>query len=80
VPHEEPAIDVDIEVLPLGTCRALAAGGTIFGKWEEVIPANYTETMLAEISDLYWRKQSYKPSSCQQFIDFRELEHVYEMF
>ena len=32
------------------------------------------------ISELYWKKKEYKPSAQQRYIDFRELEHVYEMF
>ena len=32
------------------------------------------------MSDLYWAKQNYKPTGNQRYIDFRELEHVYQMF
>jgi hypothetical protein len=32
------------------------------------------------ISNLYWEKQNYKPTGNQRYIDFRELEHVYQMF
>lgn len=73
-------MDVEIEVLPLGVVRENGPGAYLFRKWEEVIPGNMTEEMLQEVSDLYWRKQNYKPTGQQQFIDFRELEHVYEMF
>ena len=79
-PHEEPVLDVDIEVLPLGVKQTLGAAGYVFRKWEDVIPANFTEKMLEDTSELYWRKKNYKPGPQQQFIDFRELEHVYEMF
>ena len=79
-PHEEPVLDVDIEVLPLGVKQTLGAAGYIFRKWEDVIPANFTEKMLEDVSQLYWRKKNYQPSAQQQYIDFRELEHVYEMF
>lgn len=80
VPHEEPVLDVDIEVLPLGVKRPLGPGAYLFRKWEEIIPANFSESMLEDTSKLYWRKQAYKPGPQQQYIDFRELEHVYEMF
>ena len=80
VPHEEPVLDVDIEVLPLGVKRTLGPGAYLFRKWEDVIPANFCESMLNETSELYWKKKAYKPSAQQQYIDFRELEHVYEMF
>ena len=79
-PYEEPVLDVDIEVLPLGVKHPLGAAGYVFRKWEDVIPANFTEKMLEDVSELYWRKKNYKPGPLQQFIDFRELEHVYEMF
>jgi hypothetical protein len=29
---------------------------------------------------LYWEKQNYKPTGTQRYIDFRNLEHVYQMF
>lgn len=79
-PHEDPVLDVDIEVLPLGVVRNADAEGSIFRKWEEVVPGNFTEEKLLEVSNLYWRKKNYKPNSHQQYIDFRDLEHVYEMF
>lgn len=78
--YEEPVLDVDIEILPLGVKQPTGAAGYVFRKWEDVIPVNFTEKMLEEVSELYWRKKKYKPSPQQQFIDFRELEHVYEMF
>ena len=79
-PPEEPVLDVDIEVLPLGVKQDHGVAGYIFRNWHEVIPANYTEEKLELISQLYWRKKNYKPSAQQKYIDFRELEHVYEMF
>ena len=56
VEHEEPTLDVEIEVLPLGVVRENGPGAYLFRKWEEVIPGNMTEEMLQEASDLYWRK------------------------
>jgi hypothetical protein len=58
-PCEEPALDVDIEVLPLGVKRNQGVGAYLFRKWEDVIPANFCESMLAETSEFYWRKKSY---------------------
>ena len=79
-PHELPALDVDIEVLPLGMKNDSQVAGSIFRNWDELIPKAVNEEQLAEISTLYWKKKEYKPSAQQQYIDFRELEHVYEMF
>lgn len=46
-----------------------------------MIPDNYTdENDLTTISNLYWEKQNYKPTGTQRYIDFRNLEHVYQMF
>ena len=60
--------------------RTSTAAGLIFREWESLIPANYNEESLEEISAYYWKKKEYKPSGQQKYIDFRELEHVYEMF
>lgn len=77
---EPAAFGMEIEVLPLGLMDGYAARGLVFRKWEEIIPANYTEENLQIISDLYWQKKSYKPGSQQHYFDFRELEHVYQIF
>jgi hypothetical protein len=79
-PPEPPVVDVDIEVLPLGVKAAQGARGYVFRKWEDLIPSNFDEGMLEEVSKLYWQKKAYVPTTRQQYIDFRELEHVYEMF
>ena len=78
--QEEVSLDLNVEVLPLGVKSAWNVGGYIFRKWEELIPTNFNEEKLKEVSELYWRKKAYKPGPQQKFIDFRELEHVYEMF
>ena len=80
IPMSDPQIDCEIAVLPLGTKNGTILRGWIFRKWEDVVPANYNEEMLKEISTYYWEKQSYKPGPNQCYIDFRNLEHVYEMF
>ena len=75
-----PQMDCDIEILPLGTKSAQSTvRQLIFRKWEDIIPKNYTEEDLAAISQYYWQKQDYRPGANQLFIDFRELEHVYEL-
>jgi hypothetical protein len=35
---------------------------------------------LETISDFLWEKKKYKPAANQFYIDFRELEHVYQLF
>lgn len=78
--YHDPQIDTDIEVLPLGTKCSSPVRQWIFRKWEEVIPANFTEEMLEEVSTYYWKKKNFKPAPAQCFIDFRDPEHVYHMF
>ena len=77
--EQSPDFDADIEVLPLGIQGNLLTP-LLFRPWEEIIPSRYTEEDLKAISDHYWKKQAYKPGENQTYIDFRELEHVYEMF
>ena len=84
VPHitmvEEPDIDAEIEVLPLGVMGRRMRPFNIFVSWDQLIPENYGEATLKAISDFYWTKQKYEPAANQFYIDFRELEHVYQLF
>ena len=75
-PAAPPTIDAEIEVLPLGTYNA--AG--LFRPWHEMYPSAYSDEHLKEISDLLWCKKNYKPTGTLMYIDFRELEHVYQLF
>ena len=84
MPHitivEEPDIDAEIEVLPLGVMGRRMRPFNIFVSWDQLIPQNYGEAALKAISDYYWMKQKYEPAANQFYIDFRELEHVYQLF
>lgn len=71
--------DVDIAVLPLGLKQDDEVSGMVFRKWPDLIPEAYDEDSLQKISTLYWQKQQFAPSTSQQWIDFRELEHVYQL-
>lgn len=75
-----PEINSDIEVLPLGTIGQTDIQLAIFKPWSKLIPDNYEETDLETISDFLWEKKKYKPAANQFYIDFRELEHVYQLF
>lgn len=79
-PIAPPAIDVEIEVLPLGTYNSTSTARLLFREWSDVHPWAYNDEELREISDLLWRKNDYKPTGTQMYIDFRELEHVYQLF
>ena len=70
----------EIEVLPLGLMGQSRAANLIFRDLSRLNPTEYDEEKLKEISDLYWKKKSYAPIPSQLWIDFREVEHVYEIF
>ena len=76
---DDPEIDAEIEVLPLGTQNKSYASKLLFKDWFDLIPSNYDEAALHVISDYYWSKKKYTPSSTQFYIDFRDLEHVYQI-
>lgn len=75
-----PMIGSDIEVLPLGLCKPNPIGNLVFVCPEELLPGHYTDEELKRISDYYWSKKNWKQNDHQDYIDFRELEHVYQMF
>ena len=75
-----PMIGSDIEVLPLGLCKPNPIGNLVFICPEELLPGHYTDEELKRISDYYWSKKNWKPNEHQDYIDFRELEHVYQIF
>lgn len=80
VPAAPPELDADIAVLPLGLQGGQMVQKMLFRPWPSLIPTNYSEEELQIISDFYWEKQRFTPAANQFFIDFRELEHVYQLF
>lgn len=76
----DPDIDEEIEVLPLGVFGSGMRPAYLFRTWANLVPNAYDADALKTISDYYWQKQKYKPSANQYYIDFRELEHVYQLF
>ena len=72
-----PEIDAEIAILPLGVRGPTEMSRLIFRPWTSIIPTNYSEEELKQISDFLWQKKAYKPAPTQFYIDFRELEHVY---
>lgn len=79
-PSPPPSIDAEIEVLPLGTYNSSLVASALFRPWENLHPGVVSEKELQLISDLIWKKKKYKPANNQMYIDFRELEHVYQLF
>lgn len=72
--------DAGIEVLPLGLLHDdNPTSLLIFRAWPELIPQNFDQSALNDVSSLYWKKQAFAPSAQQKWIDFRDLEHVYQL-
>ena len=72
---ELPTIDVDIAVFPLG----LKYGNNekLFPKIGYPKPQDFSEKEINKLIKEYWNKQNHKQS---QFFDFKDLEHVYNLF
>lgn len=79
-PIEPADFDAEIEVLPLGTFNKSYAANLIFKEWDKLNPSSYSDEALKIVSDFYWKKHNYQPTGQQLFIDFRNLEHVYQIF
>ena len=79
VEPEEMEFDVNVDVLPLGLHYGEGVSSLVFRTWRELDPENITEQDLQLISDLYWKKEQFARSTSQSYIDFRELEHVYQL-
>ena len=72
--------DVEVEVLPFGLKQDSHLSSLIFRAWRELNPDTiHGEDDLQLISDLYWKKMQFAPGTYQTWIDFRELEHVYQL-
>lgn len=79
-PSIEPDWDVGIEVLPLGVFGKNTAARLLYRDFDDLIPANFSEEQLRLVYDTYWKKHDYVPSPNDRYFDFRELEHVYNIF
>lgn len=76
-PQGSIQFDTEIQVFPLGVnSERNKIAPLIFRK--EFIPEEYSEEELQYISNFLWNKNSEQPRSTS--IDFRELEHVYNVF
>ena len=76
---EEVEFDVSVDVLPLGLHYGEGISSFVFRAWRELDPEGISEQDLKLISDLYWKKEQFAPSTSNSYIDFRELEHVYQL-
>ncbi len=73
--------DSEVKIFPLGIKRNDKASKLIFREYYQLIPGNYSNEELKDISKLIWVKQEQqKDKKANLYIDFRELEHVYWLF
>jgi hypothetical protein len=79
-PAPPPSFGCEVEVLPLGLVTEQDTATLIFQPWDKLIPANFEEEELVQISNFYWEKKKAVPSGQRLHFDFRELEHVYQFF
>ena len=73
----------EVKVLPMGIMGKDSVSGLVFDKWTELTPYSRTENQLEQISHYYWERKNDERTlrdSKNLFIDFRELEHVYQLF
>ena len=73
-----PHFDTDIIVRPAGIVGT-SVSHLVFRTWDKFIPRNFTESELKQLSDWYWNKQKEQATGTQLCVDFRELEHVYQL-
>lgn len=71
--------DVNVDVLPLGLHYGEGISLEVFRTWRELAPELLSDHDLQLISGLYWKKEQSAPSTSSTYIDFRELEHVYQL-
>ena len=71
--------DVNVDVLPLGLNYNEGISLEVFRAWRELDPEHISDIDLKLISDLYWKKDAVAPTTYSNIIDFRELEHVYQL-
>ena len=71
--------DADIMVYPLGVQGATPLQQLIFQPFDKLIPENFTEENLKDISKFIWNKKSNKNMGSRS-LHFTDLETVYQLF
>ena len=73
----KPVFDVEIPVYPVGLFTDQQISKLIFKKFDNLIPSSYTEKDLEKVSKYYWNREI---ENSDRFFDFRDMEHVYQLF
>jgi hypothetical protein len=76
-PDPTTFFDADIEVFPLGLTSNSSYLQKIFNTARMPEPADFSSEELARISTLIWSRPANKP---KHYFDFREIEHLYNVF
>ena len=71
-------IDAEINVFPLGLISNTQTSHLLFKNPNELNPTTYTEEEQLKMLKFLWEKREEKPNNF--FFDFRELEHIYQLF
>lgn len=66
---------VDVKVLPLGLFRPL-----FFKDKKELNPFTFSEEELRAVSKEFWEFHNFAPKKGERFFDFRDKEHLYQLF
>lgn len=85
---EDERVDfgVEVPVFPMGLINNSDAACLVFDEWTRLTPFHKNEQQLEQISRYYWEKREEERRvrerenghhARSQYIDFRELEHVY---
>lgn len=79
--HITKILDSDILVFPLGFKYEEQKGsGEIFRPLGDLIPKNFSQKELEQISKFYWDKRKQEENKKDaEFFDFREIEHLYNL-
>ena len=74
-PNTSTEFDTDIPILPLGAINDL-----VFFDPKSFDPAAFDEPQLSRISTYLWDFKNLNPKDFKHVFDFREKEHVYQLF
>lgn len=80
-PPQEPSsiiFEEDIQIFPLGLFHNTPIYNKIFS--QNISPFEFSELELKEVSNLFWEQKKIFNSSPKFYFDFRELEHIYNLF
>lgn len=80
-PEPAPTFENDLPVFPLGLFNESKEAAILFRPREQLNPESFqNEDELRALSKIIWKKQKDFDERPEKFFDFRDLEHVYQLF